>query len=563
MISFHQIRKSKQKRILLFLFKCSFSYMIINETNAASQEDLAALSAREAEFQSTGSMPTIPLTLAAGSQSLDTKMLPQFKDPRNINPPAIRTSEPSFAAAKQEDEGEISFTPAPSLFLPQAKDPLTESIRTIQSKVVELERRVSPQPPIPAQQRVHEHLLDLHSRISQLERGIEISKYQADEAPTAKLLPAASCMRCDESTERQDLYSNPSDKPLPLRRSSSVMVESSASAYALSSDTLTKLRLNGSMFEPITTVRILSLDGGGVRGLLELEFLASLEKRTNMHTTEIFQLMGGTSVGGEIVALLNLKDKQTGKPKYSAQFLLDYFLKKYPIVFESKAKTLLGLFGEKYKTKPFKKIVQELADDALYEEGIVPCFATAYDLSSAAGQKLTVFSSTDKSGLSTKDVILSTTAAPGYFKSHKASNGKEYADGGLIANNPTLIAINQAYKHYPNASKIVLVSLGTGRFVDVKEEYPSLRHVSLLNIARKIPHFFLRGQQELVEESLANRADVVRFRFNPIIRGESISLDKANPKNIFRLRKAALDNWNLEHEKIEELLKLLPLKAER
>ncbi len=111
----------------------------------------------------------------------------------------------------------------------------------------------------------------------------------------------------------------------------------------------------------------------------------------------------------------------------------------------------------------------------------------------------------------------------------------------------------------PNFSKVVLVSLGTGFFPDSKEKYSSLRHVALWNIAKKIPHYFLRGQQEVVEESLQYRPDVIRFRFNPTIQGKSIRLDKISPEIIARLKEAALHSWIENREKIDELKRLLPL----
>ena len=66
-------------------------------------------------------------------------------------------------------------------------------------------------------------------------------------------------------------------------------------------------------------IKILTLDGGGIRGILPCAILAELEKRLNKPVSQVFDLMAGTSTGGIIACGLNLPDPgRPGQPKFSA-----------------------------------------------------------------------------------------------------------------------------------------------------------------------------------------------------------------------------------------------------
>src|ERR1700710_906092 len=85
--------------------------------------------------------------------------------------------------------------------------------------------------------------------------------------------------------------------------------------------------------------RILSISGGGSRGIIPSLILLRLEQMTGRHATELFDLFIGTSTGAMITSVLNIpKEKSTDEkkePKYNAKDLLDVYIKEGPIVFES------------------------------------------------------------------------------------------------------------------------------------------------------------------------------------------------------------------------------------
>ena len=77
-----------------------------------------------------------------------------------------------------------------------------------------------------------------------------------------------------------------------------------------------------------------------------------------------------------------------------------------------------------------------------------------------------------------------TTAAPTYFKPVQMGDGM-YSDGGLIASNPTAVAIHEARTLYPDIPIELVVSVGTGEFVSEKVE-PSFGWVRIIKLV--VPH---------------------------------------------------------------------------
>jgi uncharacterized protein len=87
--------------------------------------------------------------------------------------------------------------------------------------------------------------------------------------------------------------------------------------------------------------KVLSIDGGGIRGILPAMILAEIERRTRKLTSELFDLVAGTSTGG-ILALGLTKPGQNGKPKYSAKKLIEAMGRALSVV---TATDVSGFFG--------------------------------------------------------------------------------------------------------------------------------------------------------------------------------------------------------------------------
>ncbi len=79
-------------------------------------------------------------------------------------------------------------------------------------------------------------------------------------------------------------------------------------------------------------LRVLALDGGGVRGVIPAVVLAEIERVAGRPLVELFDLVAGTSTGG-IIALALTVPKPEGGPRYTAQDVIHFYLSEIPRVF--------------------------------------------------------------------------------------------------------------------------------------------------------------------------------------------------------------------------------------
>src|SRR3954453_13558351 len=114
-------------------------------------------------------------------------------------------------------------------------------------------------------------------------------------------------------------------------------------------------------------MNVLAVDGGGIRGVIPAMVLSSLEERTGRHTSELFDLIAGTSAGG-IIALALTAPGADGRPPWTANDLVDLYLSDGPGLFPpSIGRTLesgLGLLDEKYDAKPLDEALAQYLGDA-------------------------------------------------------------------------------------------------------------------------------------------------------------------------------------------------------
>jgi patatin-like phospholipase/acyl hydrolase len=215
--------------------------------------------------------------------------------------------------------------------------------------------------------------------------------------------------------------------------------------------------------------RILSIDGGGVRGLIPAMLLAEIERRTGRSAAGLFDLVAGTSAGGLLALGLTLP--HDGRPKYSAAEMVSLFTADSPRIFaRTPARvlaTLDGLVDEKYPAGSFEDLLHQYFGEARLSEALTDVIVPAYEL----GRRQAYFFKSRKAKTDPRHDMLvrlaarATTAAPAYFEPlhlDSPQGGLAFVDGGMVANNPVMCAIAEARKHYPQAADILLVSLGTG-----------------------------------------------------------------------------------------------------
>jgi len=107
---------------------------------------------------------------------------------------------------------------------------------------------------------------------------------------------------------------------------------------------------------------ILSIDGGGIRGVIPAALLTHIEAKTGKRIAEMFDMIVGTSTGGILAAGLAVEGAK-GKPKYTAQELLDLYVDQGRTIFTRSfwkgVTSSAGLLDEQYDEKPLERILKK------------------------------------------------------------------------------------------------------------------------------------------------------------------------------------------------------------
>ena len=213
--------------------------------------------------------------------------------------------------------------------------------------------------------------------------------------------------------------------------------------------------------------RIISFDGGGIRGLLSLHILLRLvEHKPGL--LDVSNLVAGTSTGGIISLWL-----AAGKP---LDGIISLYEKRGKEIFSDSIwdnlKDLGNVLGAKYDNAQLKEIlISEFGETSLGELGkkvLIPSFRLDSRDKNQADRRWKPkffhnFKGPHSCGQSSVvDVALSTSAAPTYFPSYDGM-----IDGGVVANNPTLCAVVQTQdprneEAHPNLTDVSVLSIGTG-----------------------------------------------------------------------------------------------------
>lgn len=113
--------------------------------------------------------------------------------------------------------------------------------------------------------------------------------------------------------------------------------------------------------------RILSIDGGGIRGIIPAIILASIEERTGKPISALFDLIAGTSTGG-ILALGLTKPNSSGEPEFSAQHLCTLYERDIPHIFRNPQSWWGNLLRPKYRSFAFQEVLKNSLGDRKAKE---------------------------------------------------------------------------------------------------------------------------------------------------------------------------------------------------
>lgn len=225
---------------------------------------------------------------------------------------------------------------------------------------------------------------------------------------------------------------------------------------------------------------ILSLDGGGVRGIIPARVMAALEERLQEHLgdpetrlADYFDLVAGTSTGGLLTCLaLAPRPGQQGRPR-SAREALELYLEHGDEIFRRgiwhTVKSGWGLIDEKYPAGGLESLLRRTFGELRLKELVRPCLIPAYHITRRRAWFFRQHAARKRPerDFLVRDVCRATSAAPSYFEAARIVSGSDLAhafiDGGVFANNPALCAYTDARRFEGRtAADILMLSLGTG-----------------------------------------------------------------------------------------------------
>jgi len=321
-------------------------------------------------------------------------------------------------------------------------------------------------------------------------------------------------------------------------------------------------------------VTVLSIDGGGIRGIIPGTILAYLESKLqeldgpNARLADYFDIIAGTSTGGLVTTMLATPNKDNHRPLYAAQDINKFYLKQCPFIFPqnqiNKSPT-----GPKYDGVYLKSVVQEILGDISIDQTLTDVVIPTFDIKTL---EPIIFSTDDGKNHISKnallsDICISTSAAPTYFPAHyfetkdKDGNTRPFnlIDGGVAANNPTLLAMTHISKQIfmgrfkfddmkpMESDRMLVLSLGTGT-AKQEEKYSAaiastwgqLNWV-MDNGATPLLDVYSHASADMVDiyvstvfQSLQCERNYLRIQDNTLT-GDASSVDVATEENLKRL----------------------------
>lgn len=219
-------------------------------------------------------------------------------------------------------------------------------------------------------------------------------------------------------------------------------------------------------------MKILSLDGGGSRGIISLTFLKKLEEIFKQPLNEVFDIFCGCSTGSIIASLLS--------EGYKVEEVYKLYKETLPKIFNKKNKSILGRIGlrPQYRIEPFIEESKYIFKDKYLKDVKNNLLIIAYD--TLIDKPLILKSWEDKEKLNIKlwQAVCMSCCCPTLFPGFKYKiKGVErgIVDGVLVTSNPTLIGISEAISLGYTIDQIKIVSIGTG------DEVISLEPKKVLN----------------------------------------------------------------------------------
>jgi patatin-like phospholipase/acyl hydrolase len=278
-------------------------------------------------------------------------------------------------------------------------------------------------------------------------------------------------------------------------------------------------------FSKDQTVRILSLDGGGIRGISEAMMMAEVEKRTNKKATELFDIIAGVSIGSLIGAGL--------VTKFAASDMVTLWENKAQEIFKCNAARVVttadGTLAPKWPYDNYIKLVGDTFGNFLLSDSTTEFICPAKETTKDENwyfSRNTARLHPEFSKITIQDCILSSSAAPGFFRSHPlkiAGDELNFIDGAMFAPNPTDVALSSA----GNPENTLVLSLGTGRKL-LKQSYKQTAQRGFLGwaVGGQLFEMMIESNAQNIHQSMKSFLKEKYFRWETTL-DKDVRLDDA------------------------------------
>jgi patatin-like phospholipase/acyl hydrolase len=315
------------------------------------------------------------------------------------------------------------------------------------------------------------------------------------------------------------------------------------------------------------TINVLSIDGGGIRGLVPGLVLAEIESRTGKPIWQLFDLIGGTSTGGILALGLTAPDTAGAAARYTALDAVKLYTEQGGKIFSrdllQRLRSADGLLDEKYPADEIETVLQEFFGEVRLKDALTDVLVTSYEIEQRFAFLFKSWKARrdDSKDFLMRKVARATSAAPTYFEPLKldAKPPADYytlVDGGVYANNPAMCAYVEA-RAVANTlpdTDVLVVSLGTGELTR-RLAYEDAKNWGLARWAQPVLNVVFHGVSSTIDYQLQTLigASGMYYRFEDRLTEANDDMDDASDKNIHLLKQLAA---KIIDEHTAELVKL-------
>ena len=320
--------------------------------------------------------------------------------------------------------------------------------------------------------------------------------------------------------------------------------------------------------------RILSIDGGGIRGIIPAKVLEVLEKKLqnktgndNARIADHFDLIAGTSTGGILTCVYLCPDSSGKRPKFEAVQAVEFYSEYGTKIFKSNiiSNNLSLLRYPKHNPSNIESVLKAHLHDTRLKDLLKPCLITAYDIEAGETVFFTQHTVKPKTNYFVRDVARATSAAPTYFPpaliKPVAGKAVPLIDGGVFANNPAMCAFAEVQNKFRKGTvDTVMLSLGTGKYHKCFP-YKKARYWGGVQWVSPLIDIMMGGVSETVDYQMRQLYESVErpdqyLRINPDLL-TSMELDDASKANITSLEKLGEDTASENDAELDRFVNLL------